>query len=650
MNGCELDSFDNFVRKSGAQPDATRRHNGHAMLQLIDITLKRGEKTVFDQAGLTVHAGHTAGVVGRNGVGKTTLFELVRGRLLPEEGDVLRPRKWRLAWLDQAVEPSPRSALDFTLDGDRGLRAVEARIEAAERAGDNEALALAHVEFEEARGYDAEARAGEILHGLGFHGEDFGKPHREFSGGWRIRLNLARTLMSPSELLLLDEPTNHLDLDAALWLETWLKRYPGTLLVISHDRDFLDAVCDEIVHVADGKTATYTGSYSSFERQRAEALERQAAQHAKQQLEIRHMQSFIDRFRAKAKKARMAQSRLKALERMERVAPVHARSPYRFTFPNPEQVSNPTLSLDEAVLGYLESPVLGDLTLRIYPGDRIGVLGVNGAGKTTLLKALADEIEPLSGALTRGRHSSVGYFAQHQMESLRGDSTALATIHASPGEPLGGQQARDYLGRWGFSGEMVERPLATFSGGEKARLVLALIARTRPALLLLDEPTNHLDIEMREALALALQDYDGALVLVSHDRHLLRQCADTLWLVAHGRVDPFTEGLDAYAEIHQGRQGRAARHDRKSKRRQSAERRAAMRPLTKKLARLERAIDGFTGELDELSTVLSNSATFEHATTEQISEMLARQGRIRKRLAQTEAEWLEVQERIEEAG
>ncbi len=619
------------------------------MLQLVDITLKQGEKTVFELASMTVHAGHVAGVVGRNGAGKTTLFELIRRRLLPEAGEVLRPRRWRLAWLDQAVQPSPRCALDFALDGDRRLRAVEAQIEAAEQAGDNEALAQAHLRFEEAGGYDAEARAGEILHGLGFRGEDFGKPHRAFSGGWRIRLNLARTLMSPSDLLLLDEPTNHLDLDAALWLETWLKRYPGTLLVISHDRDFLDAVCDEIVHVADGKTSTYAGGYSSFERQRAEALRLQAAQHAKQQLEIRHIQGFIDRFRAKAKKARQAQSRIKALERMERVAPVHARSPYRFAFTNPMQVSNPTLSLDEATLGYSNAAVLRDLTLRIYPGDRIGVLGVNGAGKTTLLKALADEIEPLDGTLTRGRHGGVGYFAQHQMESLQGDSTALASFYAAPGEPLGEQQARDYLGRWGFGGEMVERPLATFSGGEKARLVLALIARTRPAMLLLDEPTNHLDIEMREALALALQDYDGALVLVSHDRHLLRQCTDTLWLVADGRVDPFPEGLDAYAEIRLGRQGRSVRHDRKNRRRRSAEHREAIRPLTKQRARLERDIDACTEQLNELSTVLSNSATFEYASKEQVSEMLARQGRIKKRLAQTEAEWLEVQQRIEEA-
>lgn len=618
------------------------------MLQFVDVTLKQGEKAVFDQAGLTVHTGHVAGVVGINGAGKTTLFELVRHRLLPEAGEVLRPRRWRLAWLDQAVEPSPRAALDFALDGDRALRAVEAQITAAEQAGDNEALAQAHLRFDDAGGYDAEARAGEILHGLGFRGEDFGKPHREFSGGWRIRLNLARTLMSPSDLLLLDEPTNHLDLDAALWLETWLKRYAGTLLVISHDRDFLDAVCDEIVHVADGKTTTYAGDYSSFERQRAEALRLQATQHSRQQREIRHIQGFIDRFRAKASKARQAQSRLKALERMERVAPVHARSPYRFAFPNPKQVSNPTLSLDEATLGYANTAVLRELTLRIYPGDRVGVLGVNGAGKTTLLKALAGAMEPIGGTLTRGRHSAVGYFAQHQMEALRPDSTALASLYAGPGEPLGEQQARDYLGRWGFGGDMVERPLATFSGGEKARLVLALIARTRPALLLLDEPTNHLDIEMREALALALQDYDGALVLVSHDRHLLRQCTEALWLVADGRVEPFAQGLDAYAEMRQGGQGRARRHDRKNRRRRSAERREIIKPLTKKRRQLERDIDAFTEELDELSTVLSNSATFEHASKEQITEMLARQGRTRKQLARAEAEWLEVQERIEE--
>ena len=618
------------------------------MLQLIDVTLKRGEKTVFEGADLTVHAGHTAGIVGRNGAGKTTLFELVRGRLRPEEGEVLRPRAWRLAWLEQAVEPSPRAALDFALDGDRPVRAAEARIAQAERVGDDEALARAHVAFEDAGGYDAEARAGEILHGLGFRGEDFDKPHRDFSGGWRIRLNLARTLMSPSDLLLLDEPTNHLDLDAALWLETWLGRYGGTLLVISHDRDFLDAVCDEIVHVADGRTALYSGGYSSFERQRVETLRLQASQYARQQGEIRRIQAFVDRFRAKASKARQAQSRLKALERMERVAPVHAGSPYRFAFPNPRQVSNPTLSLDEATLGYGNARVLTDLTLRIYPGDRIGVLGVNGAGKTTLLKSLAGELEPVGGTLARGRHSSVGYFAQHQMEALRLDSTALETLHAAPGDPVREQAARDYLGRWGFGGTMVERPLTTFSGGEKARLVLALLARTRPAVLLLDEPTNHLDIEMREALSLALQEYDGALVLVSHDRHLLRQCVDTLWLVSGGGVEPFPQGLEAYAEIRQGPKGRAARHARRDRRRESAEQRETMRPLTRERTRLERDIDSFTEELEELSVVLSNSATFEHATKEQIAEMRKREGRIRKRLAHTEAQWLELQERIEE--
>ena len=618
------------------------------MLQLIDVILKRGDRAVFDGASLTVHAGHTAGVVGRNGVGKTTLVELIRGRLLPEEGEVLRPRGWRLAWLDQAVEPSARFALDFALDGDRPLRAVQAEIAAAERAGNDDALAHLHGQLEDVGGYDAEARAGEVLHGLGFGGGDFGKPHRDFSGGWRIRLNLARTLMSPSDLLLLDEPTNHLDLDAALWLETWLARYEGTALVIAHDRDFLDAVCDEIVHVADGRTALYTGGYSAFERQRAEALRVQAAHHARQRGEIRRIQAFVDRFRAKASKARQAQSRLKALERMERVAPVRARSPYRFEFPNPKQVSNPTLSLDEATLGYGETAVLRDVTLRIYPGDRIGVLGVNGAGKSTLLKTLAGDIGPVVGGLARGRHSEVGYFAQHQMEALRLDRTALQALDAGSGERLTEQHARDYLGGWGFGGEMVERRVATFSGGEKARLVLALIAREAPALLLLDEPTNHLDIEMREALALALQAYDGALVLVSHDRHLLRECTDTLWLVADGSVDPFAEGLDGYAEIRQDRRGRATRHERRDRRRQAAERRESIRPLMKRRSRLERDIDAFTEELEELSTVLSNSATFEHATKDQIAQMLTRQGRVRKSLARTEAQWIELQERIEE--
>ena len=543
------------------------------MLQVLNIVLKRGDRYVFDDASFTVHAGHSVGVVGRNGAGKTTLFDLVLRRLTPEEGDIAYPRSWRVATLDQHIAPSSRTAMDFVIDGDRNLRRVEAKIERAERDGDHEALANLHASLEDLGGYEAHSRAGAILHGLGFRGDDVHKTHREFSGGWRIRLNLARTLMAPSDLLLLDEPTNHLDLDASLWLETWLDRYPGTSLTISHDRDFLDAVCEEIVHVADGKATLYSGDYSTYERRRAEALVRQAALYERQQAEIARIQKFANRFRAKATKAKQVQSRLKALDRMARVAPVLAESPYRFAFPNPDKVPNPIISVDDASIGYDDAPtpILDDVTLRVYARDRIGILGVNGAGKTTLLKVLAGQMGVIQGDLERA--GSAGYFAQHQMETLDAGKSALANLLDAPGDALSDQAARDYLGGWGFSGSMATRPAAMLSGGEKARLVLALIARSKPSILLLDEPTNHLDLDMREALAIALQAYDGALLLVSHDRHLLRECVDDLWLVANRTVTRFQNDIDAYAEMR--KRPDVKRPQRRNRRFAASERRSA---------------------------------------------------------------------------
>ena len=617
------------------------------MLQVLNIVLKRGDRPVFDGASVTVHAGHSVGVVGRNGTGKTTLFDLILRRLTPEEGDVSYPRSWRVATLDQQIAPSSRRALDFVIDGDRGLRRVEARIERAERSGDHEALANLHASFEDMGGYDAHARAGAILHGLGFRGDDVHKTHREFSGGWRIRLNLARTLMAPSDLLLLDEPTNHLDLDASLWLETWLGRYPGTSLTISHDRDFLDAVCEEIVHVADGRTTLYSGNYSAYERRRAEDLIRQAALYERRQREIARIHQFANRFRAKASKARQVRSRLKALDRMALVAPVLAESPYRFAFPNPDNVPNPIISVDGASIGYDDGPILEDMTLRVYSRDRIGILGVNGAGKTTLLKVLAGQMGLLDGELERA--GSVGYFAQHQMETLDGRKSALGSLLNSPGGAVSEQAARDYLGGWGFSGDMATRSAATLSGGERARLVLALIARSRPSLLLLDEPTNHLDLDMREALAVALQEYDGALLLVSHDRHLLRECVDDLWLVGNGTVKRFADDIDAYAEMRKRSEAKRQQGQKRALRRKRAERRDALRPLREQRAALERDMERCGEELDELTTVLGAGATYELATPDSISEMLVRRGRLRKELARAEAAWLELQERIEEA-
>ena len=616
------------------------------MLQLVDVTLQRGERLLFDRLNLTIHARHKVGVVGRNGVGKTTLFDLVRGRLLPEEGEVRRPDAWRLAWLAQDVAPSVRGALDFVLDGDTRLRRVERAIAAAEERGDDEALALLYVDFEDAGGYRAHARGGEILGGLGFATADFEKPQRAFSGGWRIRLNLAQALMAPSDLLLLDEPTNHLDMEATVWLESWLRKYDGTLAMIAHDRDFLDRTAGAIVHLENGRAEVYKGNYSAFESQRAQALERQAALHKSQQQRVEEIRRFVDRFRAKASKAKQVQSRLKALERMDLVAPIHADSPYRFAFGQPKKISNPILALDEAALGYDGAPVLRDATLRVLPQDRIGVLGVNGAGKTTLLRSLAGQLPPIDGRLTRGRHSDVGYFAQHQLEALNLDLSPLR--HAND-LGLGTQEALDYLGGWGFGGNDVRRSARTFSGGEKARLVLAIIAFGEPAVLILDEPTNHLDLEMREALAIALQNYHGALLLVAHDRHLLRRCVDRFWLVADGAVAPLASDLDDYLAP-SAKQRRSVSAPRPRGKPGTAARSRAKR-LQAKQRELEARMETLAEQTADLDARLASLAA---SGRQQAMHELAQERRgVRQTVQQCERQWLATQEdldRIEQSN
>ena len=632
------------------------------MLQLNRVILKRGERALFDELDLIVHPGHKAGVVGRNGVGKSTMFDLIRGRLLPEEGDVLFPQGWRIAWLEQAAAPSPRTALDYVLDGDRQLRAAETAIGKAEERDDHEAIAHAWSDYGDAGGHDAEARAGKILHGLGFSSDDFSRRHEEFSGGWRIRLQLARALMTPSDLLLLDEPTNHLDLEATLWLEAWLRRYRGTLLTIAHDREFLDRTVSEIVHLHDGKAATYVGNYASFERQRAEALARQQALHERQQQEIERIHRFVRRFRAKESKARQVQSRLKALDRMDKVAAVHAESGYWFSFTSPRKTSYPTISLDDVALGYDEKPVLEDVTLRVSPDDRIGVLGENGAGKTTLLRCLARELAPLGGSVTRGRHDSVAYFAQHQLESLDlakspldhlldEEPSAWGSARGLPSQAMPQQEARDYLGGWGFAGDDVARPARTFSGGEKARLVLALIARTEPAVLVLDEPTNHLDLDMRQALAVALQEYAGALLLVSHDRHMLRQCVDQFWLVRDGRVARFGDDLSAYEALSQRtRSGNGDDRPRAKGRSASGGRsRNHMKALERRERQLTGEIERATRHLAELERKLADPTTYRRDPS-LIEELARERGRTQTTLERAEESWLAVQEEIEANG
>ncbi|MGD8709022.1 MAG: ATP-binding cassette domain-containing protein, partial [Ectothiorhodospiraceae bacterium] len=487
------------------------------MIQLRNLTLRRGPDPLLESADLTIHAGQKLGLVGANGCGKSSLFALLRGELHPDAGDVSLPADWTIASMLQETPALERPALEYVLDGDEALRGAERAVAAAESRNDGEAIARAHARFDAAGGYSARARGAELLHGLGFEPDVHQQPVAAFSGGWRVRLNLARALMCPSDLLLLDEPTNHLDLETVLWLEQWLRAYPGTLMLISHDRDFLDAVVDHVVHIEQRRLNLYKGGYSAFERQRSERLAQQQALHDKQQQEIARLERFIDRFRAKATKARAAQSRVKALERMEKVAPAHVDSPFHFEFREPEPAANPLMSLEGVAAGYDGAPVFTGVSMGLRPGARIGLLGPNGAGKSTLVKLLARDLEPLQGTLTVGRNVRIGYFAQHQLEQLDPEASPLLHLQRlAPGE--GEQKLRDFLGGFGFQGDMATDPVAPFSGGEKARLVLALLVWQRPNLLLLDEPTNHLDLEMRHALTVALQGFDGATVTVSHDR------------------------------------------------------------------------------------------------------------------------------------
>ncbi len=631
------------------------------MIQLTNVTLKRGATTLFTGLDLTVHAGHRAGVVGRNGVGKTSLFLLLRGRLLPEEGEVRVPRSWTIAHLAQETEASPASALDWTMDGDRPLRAVQRRIEAAERQGDDRRLAALHAELEAIDGYTAEARAGRILHGLGFEAEDFSRSVADFSGGWRIRLNLARTLMCRSDLLLLDEPTNHLDLDAVMWLEQWLVRRDGTTLLISHDRDFLDRTATDIAHLENGRARAYHGGYSSFERQRSERLANERATYRKQQRRAREIQAFVTRFGAKASKARQARSRLKELERLALAAPVHADPSCRFRFPNPEKVSRPLLLIEDASFGYGGAPVLAGVGLTLQPGARIGLLGRNGAGKSTLMRGIAGELPATAGRIERGRNAAVGYFAQHTLETLAPSKSPVE--HLAGAAPNATEQAvRDYLGGWGFSGDAAFARSALLSGGEKARFALALVAWRKPALLLLDEPTNHLDLDMRHALTVALQSYAGALVVVSHDRHLLENTVDELLLVADGRVAPWDGTLDEYRDWLLGRDGSAApaetraardsaaRDSAAERRRAGAKARARLKPLRDELRAIEERLSETQSKLDSTTAVLADTEAYRRLNGEEVADLVARHKRYRARMERLEEQWMAASEKLDAAN
>jgi ATP-binding cassette subfamily F protein 3 len=645
------------------------------VIRFNQFSLSRGTKPLFEETSFTLNPGEKAGLVGANGAGKSTLFAVLRGELHADGGDFSMPPSWRIAHVAQETPAVDRTALDYTLDGDTHLRAIEARIAAASATHDGAAEAEAHAAFADADGYTAPARAETLLLGLGFTLAQTREPVSSFSGGWRMRLNLAQALMCPSDLLLLDEPTNHLDLDAIVWLEDWLARYPGTLVVISHDREFLDSVCNVTLHLENRQVKRYGGNYSQFEILRAQQLALQQSAFEKQQKTVQHLQSFIDRFKAKATKAKQAQSRVKALEKMELIAPAHASSPFTFEFRTPDAAPNPMMVMEGVRCGYhgddgAEIPIVEGVTLSIQSGQRIGLLGANGQGKSTLIKTLGDTLEPLSGHVRHGKGLQIGYFAQHQLETLRPDDSALQHL-ARLAPDTREQELRDFLGSFNFSGDMATAKIAPFSGGEKARLALALIIWQKPNLLLLDEPTNHLDLETRHALTMALAQFEGTLILVSHDRHLLRATTDTFMLVAKHRLNPFDGDLDDYRDwlLQHAAETRAAAKEasgasssagdaqdsalnRKEQRKQEAQERQKLshlkRPLQSRIAKIEKEMDTLNAEKSTLDAFVADPASYDAALKAKLTETIRRQGEVNARLETLEMEWLEAHEELEQ--
>lgn len=629
------------------------------MIALRQVTFARAGRPLVIDASVQIHPGWKVGVVGANGCGKSSLFALLANELHAESGDVEIPASWHIARVAQETPALPDAALEFVLDGDLELRRVERELAEAEARGDGVAIGHLHARYGEIEGYSAKARAAEVLHGLGFKDADFSRPVADFSGGWRVRLNLARALSCRADLLLLDEPTNHLDLDAVFWLESWLKNTPATLLLISHDRDFLDAVVGQIIAIDLQRLSLTTGGYSDYERARAARLATQQSAYEAQQRQIAHLSSYIERFRAKATKARQAQSRIKMLERMETVAAAHVDSPFHFSFREPTALPDPLLSIEKASAGYADRKILDHISLVLRPGCRIGLLGRNGAGKSTLIKLLANAIPQQGGERKEAKALNIGYFAQHQLEQLRPDESPLQHLaRLEPTTPE--QELRDYIGGFDFRGDMAMRAIEPFSGGEKSRLALALLIRTKPNLLLLDEPTNHLDLEMREALTFAMQDFEGGMVFVSHDRHLLRTCADELMLVADGKAEAFDGDLDDYASwlASQRSAEKAAEPEmaaEKSERLQQradakANRQAILtqrRPLLKEIEQLERKLAKWNEEKAALETRFADPdfyTTVDRAKSEEMHKQAATLG---EQIDDAEMRWLEVHEALE---
>jgi len=662
------------------------------MIRIQNVSLMRGTKPLLVDADLTLNPGDKIGLIGANGAGKSSLFGMLRNELHPDQGQIDFPAKWRMAYVAQETPPLDRCALDYAIDGDVGLRKLQAELEELESHPDVDAhgmrLGELHGALLDADAYTVQSRGEQLLLGLGFSLAQMNQPVASFSGGWRMRLNLAQALMCPSDLLLLDEPTNHLDLDAIIWLEDWLKRYPGTLIIISHDRDFLDEIVNVVVHIDDRKLKRYGGNYSSFERQRAAQMVLAASAIEKQNRQRAHLESFINRFKAQATKARQAQSRIKALSKMEELAPLRAAAEFSFEFREPLAAPNPLLVLDGVDAGYRLRDEHGDqvgtktivnhIDFTLTIGQRIGLLGVNGAGKSTLIKTVAGELTPLTGEATIGKGLSIGYFAQHQVEMLRHDESPLWHL-AKIAPTVREQELRNFLGSFNFPGEMVTSPIKPFSGGEKARLALALIVWQRPNLLLLDEPTNHLDLETREALTMALAQFEGTLVVVSHDRHLLRATTDEFIIVADGRLQPFDGDLDDYknwlfktklgkgnealpgaaapakakaaAPVVQALAPTATPAERKEQKRLEADERqrlaAQRKPLENRVKRLDEQMTKLNAKKAVIDAELLDPAIYEAGNKDRLKTLVADQAFAVRDLEALEMEWLEVQEQLE---
>ena len=635
------------------------------MLVFSGLSLRRGNKTLLEDASFSIPPGQKVGITGANGVGKSSLFSLILGELTADTGDFSMPPDWVIAHVAQHTPGGGTPALDYVLQGDHEYVELQEKINHATEHNDGMALAELHARLEVIDGYAAESRAPTLMHGLGFKATEIRRPLAEFSGGWRMRLNLAQALMCRSDLLLLDEPTNHLDLDAVIWLQNWLSRYSGTLLLISHDREFLDSFITLIANIEHQHITLYSGHYSAFEKARAEQLAQQQAAHTRQQKEIAHIEQFVRRFGAKATKAKQAQSRVKALERMQLIAAAHVDSPFQFSFREPEKLPERLLDSRDIVLGYNDTPLLKNVQVHLHAGDRIGLIGPNGAGKSTLIKFLAGELAALSGESWQAQYLKIGYFAQHQLEQLNPEQTPLQHLRQLD-KKTRESSLRGYLGGFGFTGDRVEEPVAPFSGGEKARLVLALLIYQKPNLLLLDEPTNHLDLEMRHALSMALQEFTGAMVIVSHDRHLLKSVTDQLILVDNGVVDLFDGDLDDYAK---GLQGKVAATEtesplaqtaiqpvventlsKKDVRRLEAEKRKNLQPLKNRVDRLERKIEELGNRLEEIDRQLADPALYSEQDTEAMTSLVQDKAYLAKDIGELEEQWMQATDDYEKAS